>query len=143
MCDSKFAIFERDVEQNEEDIDTIVCEMLENNSLNKEEEGIINITDKIKTLIHMFHVVKKERDDAREIMIENQKLTTELMKERDELYIKWMTSIPQGQRVGLVERIKTEDMSSAIEIRRLEEALEYACKQSETRNIHTSKVLFG
>ena len=142
MSDSEFAIFERDVEQNEEDIDTMVSEMLENNSLNKE-ECITNLSGKIKTLLHMFHVVKKERDDAREIMMENQKLTTELMKERDELYIKWMTSIPQGQRVGLVERIKTEDNTTSLQIRRLEDALEHACKESETRNIHTSTVLFG
>ena len=142
MSDSEFAIFERDVEQNEEDIDTMVSEMLENNSLNKE-ECITNLSGKIKTLLHMFHVVKKERDDAREIMMENQKLTTELMKERDELYIKWMTSIPQGQRVGLVERIKTEDNTTSLQIRRLEDALEHACKASETRNIHTSTVLFG
>jgi len=142
MSDSEFAIFERDVEQNDEDIDMTVCKMLENNSLNKE-EGTVNITDKIKTLIHMFHVVKKERDDARQIMMENQKLTTELMKERDELYIKWISSIPERQRGGLVERIKTEDNITSIQIRRLEDALEHACKESETRNANTSNVLFG
>ncbi len=133
MSDSEFAIFERDVEKNEKDIDMIVCEMLQDNSSDKE-KCIRTLSGKLKSLLQMFHVVKTERDDAREIMIENQKLTTELMKERDELYIKWMTSIHEGQRVGLVERIKTEDMSSEIEIRRLEEAIEYACKQSETRN---------
>lgn len=142
MSGSEFAIFERDVEQNEKDIDMIVCEMLQDDTSDKE-KCIRNLSGKLKSLLQMFHVVKTERDDAREIMIENQKLTTGLMKERDELYIKWMTSIPEGQRVGLVERIKTEDMSGAIEIRRLEEALEYACKESETRNIHTSNVLFG
>ena len=142
MSDSEFAIFERDVEKKDEDIDTMVSEILENNSLNKE-ETITNISCKIKTLIHMFKVVKQERDDAREIMMENQKLTTELMKERDELYIKWMSSIPEGQRVGLVERIKTEDNTTSLQIRRLEDALEHACKESETRTIHTYTVLFG
>jgi len=142
MSDSEFAIFERDVEQNEEDIDTIVCKMLENNSLDKE-KCITDISGKIKTLIHMFHVVKKERDDARNIMTENQKLTTELMKERDELYMKWITSIPERQRIGLLEKIKTEHNPTSVKITRLEEALERVCKLSETRNISTSNVLFG
>ena len=55
MSDSEFAIFERDVEKNEKDIDMIVCEMLQDNSSDKE-KCIRTLSGKLKSLLQMFHV---------------------------------------------------------------------------------------
>ena len=118
-------IFERDVENHNEEMNMLLSELSNitylgsNEEELNEQETIFNLRYKIKNIIKMITIITRERDDALENTIEElEKLDTELIKDNPGI--------------------------TSVQMIRIEEVLDIASsKENETRCATPNNLLFN